>query len=708
MRSLWSFLLVLAVGCSPSASQRGARGGDNGGKGEGPQLSVRDVTRFEVQRMSARVLQPALDAEVPEDVRVRAARALARLERTDAAPLLMTASQDESERVRRLAAFGLGQLDLALADDKPEHEQTRRGVEEYLGLWLTRERDADVRRAIVRSLGRVSAGRGIDALLDLAGRDNPLRADALYGLGVLATRRKPTLTADDRLRAAVTSGLSSKDAGVARGAAYAAFRQRLELPAATLKSVREQSDGQTRVHLARAMRETLKSTAPAVALLRDADWRVRVEGVRALEALLIRGSSDAVTRDLAAAASVAADRLVKDADRYGPEAHVVGSVCDALSNPQAPLAAEDTRPALEDLVRKLRGGGTRVATTTCRCAVALDAVNARPDAVHKCAPPTWTAPEARRLEVEVAARSRLSSREKASLLRAALGDESPYVRTAAAWALVEQSTRHAAEVAAAQLEVESSPAVAGALLTLFHGGQHAGALSDGTLARVTDRFLPAKKLEDAEALLQLAPILTERDGPVAMGAAQRLRAHPEPRLREILNGTPHGEREPGPRARAQMPPPVSELPKGLVLKTERGDIVIELERAVAPITVANFLDLAAGGFYDGVRFHRVIGDFVAQGGDPTATGSGGPGYTIPCENSDAAYRRGAVGMALAGKDTGGSQFFLTHSEQPHLDGRYTLFGYVRDGFAAMDALQRGDRILGVQPTDDIPRREGSR
>jgi cyclophilin family peptidyl-prolyl cis-trans isomerase len=111
--------------------------------------------------------------------------------------------------------------------------------------------------------------------------------------------------------------------------------------------------------------------------------------------------------------------------------------------------------------------------------------------------------------------------------------------------------------------------------------------------------------------------------------------------------------------------------------------------------VANFAALARRKFYDGQLFHRVVPDFVAQGGDPRGDGWGGPGYTIRCELDAATYTRGTVGMALAGKDTGGSQFFVTHTAHPHLDGGYTVFGRLEAGFEALDALTVGDRIESV-------------
>ncbi len=97
-------------------------------------------------------------------------------------------------------------------------------------------------------------------------------------------------------------------------------------------------------------------------------------------------------------------------------------------------------------------------------------------------------------------------------------------------------------------------------------------------------------------------------------------------------------------------------------------------------------------YYDNIIFHRVVSDFVIQGGDPQGTGWGGPGYNIPCEYSPVPFVRGTVGMATAGKDTGGSQFFICHSEQPHLNGRYTVFGKVKSGMEVVDQIQIGDVI----------------
>ena len=138
-------------------------------------------------------------------------------------------------------------------------------------------------------------------------------------------------------------------------------------------------------------------------------------------------------------------------------------------------------------------------------------------------------------------------------------------------------------------------------------------------------------------------------------------------------------------------------PVNATIHTIRGPIQIELFGSDAPITVANFLSLARSGYYRNTRFHRVVPNFVAQDGDPRDDGNGGPGYAIRDEMNPHRYERGAVGMALSGPDTGGSQYFITHSPQPHLDGHYTVFGRVVRGLDVLDKLVQGDLITKIDP-----------
>jgi cyclophilin family peptidyl-prolyl cis-trans isomerase/HEAT repeat protein len=132
-----------------------------------------------------------------------------------------------------------------------------------------------------------------------------------------------------------------------------------------------------------------------------------------------------------------------------------------------------------------------------------------------------------------------------------------------------------------------------------------------------------------------------------------------------------------------------------VVSTDKGSFTIELLPEDAPLTVDNFVGLARRNYFNGILFHRVVPNFVVQGGDPRGDGNGGPGYQIRCEINMVPYGRGAVGMALSGKDTGGSQWFVTHSPQPHLDGGYTVFGRVVEGMDVVDRIARGDRIRSI-------------
>jgi peptidyl-prolyl cis-trans isomerase B (cyclophilin B) len=138
------------------------------------------------------------------------------------------------------------------------------------------------------------------------------------------------------------------------------------------------------------------------------------------------------------------------------------------------------------------------------------------------------------------------------------------------------------------------------------------------------------------------------------------------------------------------------------IHTNHGPIEVELFDEDAPKTVENFRKLAADGFYDGVVFHRVIPDFMIQGGDPTGTGTGGPGYTFEDEINDHKVERGALAMANAGPNTNGSQFFLvTTAAAPWLDGKHTVFGRVTSGMEAVDSIEQSETDARDRPVQDV-------
>lgn len=147
------------------------------------------------------------------------------------------------------------------------------------------------------------------------------------------------------------------------------------------------------------------------------------------------------------------------------------------------------------------------------------------------------------------------------------------------------------------------------------------------------------------------------------------------------------------------------MSKTATVITSRGTMVLELYDEEAPGTVANFEKLANSEFYDGTRFHRVIANFMVQGGDPYSrdpkdprVGTGGPGWKIPCETAQNVHKHieGTLSMAHAGRNTGGSQFFICHGPQPHLDGVHTVFGQVTDGLDVLHAIRQGDEITSVR------------
>ena len=148
------------------------------------------------------------------------------------------------------------------------------------------------------------------------------------------------------------------------------------------------------------------------------------------------------------------------------------------------------------------------------------------------------------------------------------------------------------------------------------------------------------------------------------------------------------------------------MPTKIKIQTERGDIVAEFWNDDAINTVKNFVTLAQSVYYDGLTFHRVVPDFVIQGGDPTGTGSGGPGYAIPCETRGhrQKHKVGAFSMAHAGRDTGGSQFFIVLNENntKHPNGRHTVFGQTIEGLDIIQNIRQGDKMLKVEVLEVDP------
>ena len=238
-------------------------------------------------------------------------------------------------------------------------------------------------------------------------------------------------------------------------------------------------------------------------------------------------------------------------------------------------------------------------------------------------------------------------------------------------------------------------------------------LGDSTYVARAAILTALGQLSPAVAEPLLIEALRDRDWAVRVRALSLLRAANVPEvgpqsIRPATTPRPVDD----PEWRALVTPSFS--PHAFI-ETDKGIIEIELAITEAPVTVANFMTLARKGFFDGTGIHRVVPDFVVQDGDPRGDGEGGPGYSIRDEINQRPYLRGTVGMALDWEDTGGSQFFITHSPQPHLDARYTVFGHVVNGIDVVDRLVQWDVIRSVRIWDGVtpppatpPRRDSAR
>lgn len=637
-----------------------------------------------------------VDALAVKNLRARSIRALGRLEHLSAVPHILAALDDEDAAVRAAAAFAAGQLDPALAAGDVEHDRVAADVEAKL-LAHVDDDNADVALAAVRALGRVGRSAARARLTTLAATTSTLQAPAFEALAISYRRRPAGGDAQrEKLQQLAAQQVQTPSAVVvAEAAAYLLLRLGTGISPDTQAALVAQAktatpeQAQTRIHLTRALAAGKTPTTlvdgALPTLLADADWRVRVEALRALASHPDGSIGPVLTALPKQVAQIAEPGM----------AHVVTEACTTLAKVGA---ASASLPVVRAVVSALPAGGS-FAHARCTCAGVVDVLDgdASDGALAKCTS-SMTPTQQGLFAVEQVALQRISSIERAAALKPFVVGDDVRVRVAAAGALCSDGSLAAVDVAATAITKETDPGVLSALLSCYGDSSNDDVLKDRTLDVAAGRLLDGTTFEQLEPLVAVAAAAHRRKGAAARALADRLAEHADVRVREAARGVRHGERALVPRARVVAVSPPASLPLAVVLHTPRGEIQIELDRDNAPRAVATFIELARQGVVDGTPFHRVIADFVAQGGDPRGDGSGGPGFTVPDEFADVRFERGTVGIAHAGKDTGSSQFFLTHSAQPHLDGNYTRLGVVVDGLAAMDALQPGDVLLSVEVT----------
>ena len=629
-------------------------------------------------------------------VRARALLALARVQDLSTAPTVAEALTDPVPAVRGAAAFAAGELALAW---EPVPDEIRALLARALLEAELKESDPAARLLEVDALGRVRTPSTLVRLVLLLAVPTGQRADEKDPRSEVPVRAAIALGVAARAKAeipdAARPGLERLSHGLLapyRWAGVYALAQ-MKAPAArpTLLAALRDDDPEVRAMAAKGVSDVAKpEDTPALrALLKDVDGRVAAEAVKGLVTLATRCTPGPCAP---------ADAL--------SELDVMASGLGAASLPQAvpPLLAfaqapvpESARRVLVRLRTSLRAAAetapeqvrATAAWLDCRFAAAEDRQRGWLDEILRCG--HSRVPEDRRLKLgldAIATSPRLTEAKVQRSLLPFLSNASPQVRAAAA-AVVPGTKAPELTPALRPLLQDPDPIVRAtavdALATLGDKASVPGIVG-GARAATVDVVSTY-----ADALIKLKP---QGAAPIArewLGSPHAHVRHEGARVLTALEGTP--VRAPALPAKAEAPP-ATPLAAGTLwrIETAHGPVVITPAIDDAPATVAQLSRLAREGYFRRLTFHRVVPNFVVQGGDPRGDGEGGPGFTIPCEVSPRPYLRGTVGMALAGKDTGGSQLFVALSPQPHLDGRYTIIGTVVSGMEALDGMVEGDPL----------------
>lgn len=623
-------------------------------------------------------------------VRAAATRAVALVGDSRAGDVLVHLLEDDDERVVLAAAFGLGQSSFWRTTELEKATLTAK-IEDALRIELDDCRNelrfgadrTEVCRVVARSLGAIGEESGEYALwgaLEKGIKPDTLRRAVPLALAVQAKAGRGTPITEEKLTWLAPLLIASEDPAQ-WSAAYLLARS----------EVAEEAKSSAAKLLALAWSRATNTTART--------WLLRAMGRSGDEVSLatvagVLADPAAHPREVTAAARSAAPTqgaaLLIRLDQ-GPPLDITAEVVAALARIEA--AAEEPDPTI-----RAHLGATLTADPEpmlLRALAPLTATGWSRDAVLPLlSAPSWAA--------RGAAATALSTTD---------GDD---VDTALIAALAAEPGLAGRIDIAAALAERPSPAIEGALLALaLDPDPILGAIAAEGLAKregghVTVRLGEAWDMAGApeqwERRLALAKALLSRDD-VAPERVKAAMEDAEPLVRAAAEAAVITRFERAESRDTGIPRDIPEFTdrlrgvgdvSGATVVTEKGELTLELFPRLAPATVANFVQLAERDWFDNLVFHRVVEDFVVQTGDPLGNGWGGPGSTIRCETSEEPYRRGAVGMALSDRDSGGSQWFITLSPQPHLDGSYSVFGQVISGWDVLDGIAVGDRIEDVR------------
>ncbi len=658
------------------------------GKTPTPDVYTRIIQLEDTRSLGEGELEALLQHKLP-DVRSRAALAIGRIgdkRGTDA--LLKALEAAKTVRLRAMIVFALGEMEdakaaqalLKLLEPKTEAVEVRARTAEALGKIVSIQANAD-------ALGKESVEKINHALIAQLPAPNAAVTPRHKLLASL------TITALMRVRlpssvAPLTNQLQSRDADLRAEAGNALFRLRHPLNSAVPALLATLTDRaiNVRANSARAIGLSKDASAfePLVNLLNDPSDFVQVSAIRGLVSLADR-------RAVAPLLTFGKTLLKQSqpANARPPQINLLLELTTALGT----FKDERIVPFLQQL-RAATGAGAYIEIETELVKfgdkefwVGLD----------NNAPRDW-----RRAATFAQALGELNSERAKTMLRqmweqAEHGKLDPRVIPALLRALARIKSEGLPAAARRQLTNKDMTVRAAAANALTE-------LNEENFNALMAAFAQAESDAQSDARLALLNAISKYKTPQAVNLLKAPLAAADPRVRRVAANALRQAGETVPAETAALPHDqtyyarVRRLQQKQVIvtmHTSKGIIRIRMFANDAPMTVDNFIELAKKKYFDGIVFHRIVPNFVAQGGDPRGEGGGGPGYQIRCEVNPRQYQRGTMGMALSGKDTGGSQFFFCHAPQPHLDGGYTVFGQVIAGMEAVDKLTRGDVIERV-------------
>jgi cyclophilin family peptidyl-prolyl cis-trans isomerase/HEAT repeat protein len=620
---------------------------------EGPTIKMEEDRRVG----SSHVLRAKLSEGEPLE-RARAARAMGRIQTPLYLDAFASALDDEDRDVRLEVLFAIGQLGLV-----PDQAVDARAGEMVLPLLA--ETDPGLVAAALNALGKLSPAGTPDQVTPLLSHtETAVRAEAAFALfrcrfAPLWRREvtEPPILPDVAVQALI-GAMRDVEADVRFAATYAFSRYSDSRAREALIAATTDSDERVRLFAVRGLGHVVdpSATESLVARWEDLSASVRVEAVGALG----RGPEfDSV------------ERVSNDSSF-----HVRVALAQILGNASSASSMETLRRLGQD------------ATTSVRVA-AIDSLALRLGADLAGEIKTWVANEDWRIR---AAAARAAGRAgDAGLLQQVFADPDLRVRAAVLTGLSEVSAGD--EIVTAAIASDDLALRGGAVPLVAERAQldRVGLLAAAYDASGGDDWIEVRE-SIADALAEIDGAETTLRRMLAQDPAPSVRGKVATALSEAVPAKPSGPQYPVSSWIDIKPPQGVQVD----LETGRGTMRIELFSEKAPIHVAAFLERVDAGFYDGLIWHRVVSNFVIQGGDPRGDGWGSGGESLRDEIGDVRYGRGTLGMPKAGKDTGGCQLFITHVPTPHLDGNYTVFGQVVEGLEVIDAIEVGDAILRIR------------